>query len=89
VFCGHEYTVANLKFGLHVENNNETSKEKLRWAQNQRSTKTPTVPSTIGEEKLINPFMRCILPEVQKSVGTTDAISCMAALRESKNNFKG
>jgi len=88
VFCGHEYTVDNLKFSLHVEPSNQVAQEKLGWAQNQRSTRLPTVPSTIGEEKQINPFMRVGLPELLRGTGTTDPISCMTALRNLKNNFK-
>ena len=33
VYCGHEYTVSNLKFAHHVEQNNSSAMEKLAWAQ--------------------------------------------------------
>lgn len=33
VYCGHEYTVSNLKFARHVEPDNEVIKEKLAWAK--------------------------------------------------------
>jgi hydroxyacylglutathione hydrolase len=48
VFCGHEYTVANLKFARHVEPNNTDIEGKISWAQNKRTKMEPTVPSTIG-----------------------------------------
>jgi hydroxyacylglutathione hydrolase len=48
VFCGHEYTVANLKFARHVEPNNTDIEEKISWAQNKRTKMEPTVPSTVG-----------------------------------------
>ena len=48
VFCGHEYTLGNLKFAHHVEPNNTDIEEKMSWAQNKRSRMEPTVPSTIG-----------------------------------------
>lgn len=33
IFCGHEYTIQNLKFALKVEPENEFVKEKLIWAK--------------------------------------------------------
>lgn len=32
VFCGHEYTVNNLKFAAHVEPSSDEVKNKLAWA---------------------------------------------------------
>ena len=68
VFCGHEYTESNLKFAAHVEPDNQAVKDKLARVQEMRAHKaadwhdaTPdemTIPSTIGEEKATNPFMR-------------------------------
>ena len=58
MFCGHEYSVNNLLYALKVEPNNQDAQEKLAWAQHQRKNNKPTIPSTIGDEKKINPFMR-------------------------------
>jgi len=88
VFCGHEYTVNNLKFGLHVDPSNTVLQEKLGWAQDQRSNRLPTIPSTIGVEKQINPFMRCTRPQLQSHVETKTAVECMRTLRSMKDNFK-
>lgn len=33
VYCGHEYTVSNLKFARHVEPDNEVIQKKLAWAK--------------------------------------------------------
>ncbi len=33
VFCGHEYTISNLKFARHVEPDNKDVQEKLAWAE--------------------------------------------------------
>lgn len=43
VFCGHEYTVQNLKFAQHVEKENREIHEKLKWAVDQRHRGLPTV----------------------------------------------
>ncbi|ODM97085.1 Hydroxyacylglutathione hydrolase, mitochondrial [Orchesella cincta] len=88
VFCGHEYTVNNLKFALHVEPNNTVMSDKLGWAQDQRSKRLPTIPSSIGEEKEINPFMRCVRPAIQTSVQTKSGVECMGKLRSMKDSFK-
>jgi hydroxyacylglutathione hydrolase len=55
---GHEYTVSNLQYGLHAEPDNAHIKERLAWAIEQREKNLPTVPSTLADEVLVNPFMR-------------------------------
>nr|XP_012214754.1 PREDICTED: hydroxyacylglutathione hydrolase, mitochondrial-like isoform X3 [Linepithema humile] len=88
VFCGHEYTANNLKFGLHVEPDNTTMQEKLDWSHAQRANNLPTVPSTIKDEKLTNPFMRVHEPSVMKHTKQNDPIQVMSYLRREKDNFK-
>ncbi|XP_011494383.1 PREDICTED: hydroxyacylglutathione hydrolase, mitochondrial [Ceratosolen solmsi marchali] len=88
IYCGHEYTVENLKFGIHVEPDNESSKEKLIWASKQQKQLLYTVPSTIESEKLTNPFMRVCEERVQQFANKSDPIQVMAYLREKKNAFK-
>jgi len=80
--------VNNLKFALNVEPNNDIIQRKLGWAQDQRSKRLPTIPSSIGEEKEINPFMRCVLPEIQSGLQTNSSIECMGQLRSLKDAFK-
>jgi hydroxyacylglutathione hydrolase len=68
VYCGHEYTESNLRFALHVEPDNEAVKRKLERVREVRKRAaadwhdaTPdemTIPSTIGEERATNPFLR-------------------------------
>jgi len=88
VFCGHEYTINNLKFALSVEPENVAANEKLKWACDMRNSEAATVPSTIGEEKLFNPFMRCIQPHLQQQFEVSDAVSLMGTLRRMKDSFK-
>lgn len=89
VYCGHEYSLQNLAFGAHVEPNNTDISDKIKWAEGQRETTTPTVPSTIGEEKLINPFMRVNVAAVQAYAKQSDAVATMDTLRKEKNSFRG
>jgi len=68
VFCGHEYTEANLRFAAHVEPDNRDVAEKLEKVRQVRARAaadwhdaTPeemTIPSTLGEERATNPFVR-------------------------------
>ena len=64
VCCGHEYTLANVRFARAVEPDNA---QLARWqahCQALREAGRPTLPSTIGQEKAINPFLRCRVPQV-------------------------
>jgi len=90
VYCGHEYSLQNLAFGAHVEPGNQVIKSKIKWCLEQRalSPALPTVPSTIDEEKAINPFMRVCEPSVQAHTATKDPVETMAALRHEKDDFK-
>ncbi|KAG8224909.1 hypothetical protein J437_LFUL006267 [Ladona fulva] len=88
VYCGHEYTIQNLKYAQHVEPVNQNIMDKMSWAQSKRSKEEPTVPSTIGEEKLINPFMRVHEPAVQQHAGQSDPIATMGFIRTEKDTFR-
>ena len=58
VYCGHEYTQANLEFAIAVEPENEALRVRLERVREQRRRGAITVPSTIGEEQATNPFLR-------------------------------
>jgi hydroxyacylglutathione hydrolase len=90
VWCGHEYTVSNLKFALSVEPDNQHIKDKLAWAEQQRKSDTPTIPSTVAEELTFNPFMRVNNPSVKKAVGaeTDSDVDTMTKLRAAKDKFR-
>src|SRR5437868_1663851 len=59
VYCGHEYTINNLKFGLAVEPDNQESAAYLEECRAKRARDEATVPSTIRRERNVNPFLRC------------------------------
>lgn len=54
VYCGHEYTVSNLRFAKHVEPNNTAIDAAIERAK----AKTPTIPTSIADELATNPFVR-------------------------------
>ncbi|NXT30627.1 HAGHL protein, partial [Syrrhaptes paradoxus] len=88
VFCGHECTVRNLKFALKVEPENEIVKKKLAWAKQRDDEDLPTVPSTLQEEFLYNPFLRVTEEPLQRFTGKTDPVEVLRTLRTEKDNFK-
>ncbi|GFR18881.1 hydroxyacylglutathione hydrolase, mitochondrial [Trichonephila clavata] len=87
IFCGHEYTLNNLKFSLSVEPNNEEALQKLKIVEEKLKRHEPTVPSTIGEELKYNPFLRLDKKSVQLYTNEDNPTAVMAALRKLKDNF--
>lgn len=89
VYCGHEYTLANIKFALTIEPDNAVLKARAAEAERQRAEGRPTVPTLLGEEKQANVFLRADLPEVAAAVGMAgrSAAEVFAEVRERKNNF--
>ena len=62
VCCGHEYTLANARFALEVEPENEDLRQRYEQAARQRAAQLPTLPSTLDRERRTNPFLRCDQP---------------------------
>lgn len=89
VYCGHEYTVSNLKFAVAVEPDNAALQEELERALRLRGEDKDTVPTTIGKEKQINPFMRVQQESVKRFAGKEDPVEVMGALRIAKNGWSG
>jgi len=93
VYCGHEYTVANIRFARAVEPDNAALRDLEIHAKKQRDQDLPTLPSTVSQEKATNPFVRVREPAViaaaNRYAGKTlnDPVSVLAAIREWKNSF--
>lgn len=64
VYCTHEYTLANLGFARKVEPMNADLMAHIETCEQRREDDLPTVPSTIGQELLINPFLRWHSPAI-------------------------
>ncbi|MGZ3291331.1 MAG: hydroxyacylglutathione hydrolase C-terminal domain-containing protein, partial [Xanthobacteraceae bacterium] len=87
IYCGHEYTKANIRFAKTIEPNNAALNARAAEVDKLLAAHKPTIPSTIGEEKVANPFLRADVPEVAKSVGLagSPAWKVFAEIRERKN----
>lgn len=88
VYCGHEYTVSNLRFAVHAEPDNRAAADKLVVAQATRERGEPTVPSTIGEELATNPFLRCDEPSLAARFPGANAAEVLGAVRKAKDGFR-
>jgi len=64
VCCAHEYTLANLRFARAVEPHSLALAAHEAECQSLRDRGLPTLPSTLGRERMINPYLRCDQPEV-------------------------
>jgi hydroxyacylglutathione hydrolase len=89
IFCGHEYTQANIRFAKTIEPGNAALLAREQEVARLQAAHKPTVPSTMGEEKAANPFLRADEPEVARSVGLagSPAWKVFAEIRERKNRF--
>lgn len=94
VFCAHEYTIDNLRFGLAVEPSNRALAKRYSSDSLKRELGLATLPSTIELERATNPFLRVMEPEVLQSLYSTRGIQASTrvesfeALRTWKNEFK-
>ena len=88
VYCGHEYTVSNLRFAVHAEPGNAAAKAKLEAAKATRERGEPTVPGTIGEELEVNPFLRCEVQELKERFPGATPVETFTAVRKAKDSFR-
>lgn len=93
VYCGHEYTEKNLQFAAYMEPGNEAVRAKAQRVMALRARGEPSVPSTIGEERATNPFLRCESPEILARVsadltGRRDPAAVLGAVRLAKDNYR-
>lgn len=93
VYCGHEYTLANLRFAAAVEPGSTDIRARITHETQKRERGLPTLPSTIGAERATNPFLRAELPNVSAAAAAhaarpmKDVVDAFATLREWKNGF--
>jgi hydroxyacylglutathione hydrolase len=94
VYCAHEYTLANLRWARAVDPLNKTLGAFEEACKAKRAANEPTVPSTIGTERVCNPFLRSRDPNIARSAeqwanqSLQTPVEVFGALREWKNGFK-
>ena len=93
IYCTHEYTRANVNFALAVDPNNAALQQYSDWVDTKRAADEPTLPTTLGQQKAINPFLRSHELSVKASAeafsgqSLNDDIAVFAAVRRYKDEF--
>jgi hydroxyacylglutathione hydrolase len=93
VYAGHEYTAANLHFALSIDRDNEAAIAYRARVLALRADGAPTLPSTIGLENHVNPFLRCNVAAVRDAAvrhggrPLADEAAVFAELRTWKDGF--
>jgi len=94
VCCTHEYTLSNLRFARAVDPDNADLQAYEQHCQSLRERNLPTLPSSIGQEKQINPFLRVRAPALSEAARRhapetpSDALGVFTTLRAWKNVFQ-
>jgi hydroxyacylglutathione hydrolase len=89
VYCGHEYTVSNLKFGLAVEPDNAEAARYLEECSARRARDEATLPSSIRRERNVNPFLRVKqAAEAQAGRRLQNTTEVFAVIRQWKDGFR-
>jgi hydroxyacylglutathione hydrolase len=94
VYCGHEYTLANIAFAKTVEPGNSHLLQRERNDRQSIAASRPTLPSTVGLENITNPFLRCAERAVVEAASAhakrdlSDPVSVFAEIRSWKDAFR-
>ena len=93
VYCGHEYTMSNLKFALAVEPDNQESAKYYEECGRLRARNEATLPSSIRRERNVNPFLRCHRETVKQAAEARagrelNPVEVFAVVREWKDGFR-
>jgi hydroxyacylglutathione hydrolase len=94
VYCAHEYTLSNLDFATAVEPENTALAAEVQRVKQLRADGVPSVPTTIGHERALNPFLRSGEPTVAAAVSAhegqrqVDPVAVFAALRRWKDGYR-
>jgi hydroxyacylglutathione hydrolase len=75
IYCGHEYTLQNSKFCIEHDPQNLNLQNKMTKIKEKLKNNTPTIPSTLKDEKECNIFLRA------------KNVESFSKLRDLKDNF--
>ena len=94
MYCGHEYTAANLRFALTVDPANQSAQAYRDAVARARAADQPTLPSEMSLEIRVNPFLRCDIPGIRAAAEAhagrplPDASQVFGVLRAWKDAFR-
>ncbi len=92
IYCGHEYTLSNLKFALEADDTNKELIEEFKKVKNKINSNIPSLPTTLDKELKVNPFLRCDNINIQNKIiekfkVSNNELEVFTALRKWKDDF--
>jgi len=87
IYCGHEYTLSNVKFALSIHPHNPDLQKYANWVKHQEEEHRPTLPTKLFDQLKCNPFLQCDHEHFQKLYKSTDPIEVFEQMRKAKDNF--
>ena len=87
IYCGHEYTLNNVKFALSINPDNPDLQKYADWVKHQEEEHRPTLPTKLLDQLKCNPFLQCDHEHFQKLYKSTDPIEVFRQMRKAKDNF--
>ncbi|MCY0388510.1 hydroxyacylglutathione hydrolase [Robbsia sp. Bb-Pol-6] len=93
VHCAHEYTLSNIRFALACDADNADLHAWHARAQALREQDAPTLPTTLGDERRVNPFLRTDAPAIRAALhahlgrAVRDRLDAFTELRAWKDRF--
>lgn len=89
IYCAHEYTESNARFAVTVEPQNQALRARAATVARLRASGRPTVPSTLGEERATNPFLRPTSGDLRATIDSIAApdVEVFAKTRALKDAF--
>jgi hydroxyacylglutathione hydrolase len=92
VFCAHEYTLSNCDFALEVDPANRKLVKRASQVEAARASGRITLPSSLGEELAVNPFLRTrqaaiVSAAKKRDPGAEPGVSTLATIRAWKDSY--
>lgn len=89
LYCGHEYTLANARFAVTVDPDNDALQKRAAEVEALRAGDAWTLPVPLSVEFATNPFLRADDPAIRAHLGMEDASDedVFAEIRKRKDNF--
>ena len=95
IYCAHEYTAANCRFARVVEPDNPHLQDWAAEVERRRARGAITLPTRLGDELLINPFLRTRMPTIRAAALRhepgcgSEAAAVLGVIRRWKDRFAG
>ncbi|OOB87602.1 hydroxyacylglutathione hydrolase [Leclercia adecarboxylata] len=91
ICCAHEYTLANMKFAMHVLPEDVAIQDYYHKVNELRAKNQKTLPGILKNERNINLFLRVndidLINKFTKETNMQQPEQCFAWLRAKKDNF--